>query len=540
MKNTSISRRNFFGRTALTAGGLATLAGCSSNQGFHIAKSSGALNGASGQKPARIIHVVADGMSMGTFTCADYFSHQTRQRNLAWADLMRNPAARNGLMNTRSINSMVPDSASASSAWGSGSLVKNGVLNQLPSGHKLTTLYQLFAQLGWKRGLVTTTEITHATPAGFAITTSNRDTGSAIAVQYLQSNIDVLLGGGQKFFDAKLRKDKRDLKADYIAAKYQVMTNAAALSKAPLNSPWLGIFTSSHMPYVLDRANNPKLLETVPSLAAMTERALQWFERHDHFILQIEGGNVDHAAHICDAPATLHEMIAFDEALDLVLAFQKKHPDTLVVITTDHGTANMGVNGSGNNYGQSSQMFKRAAGVKASLAEVMRQLRKKPPEEITVQDDIDASSSDYLPTNPAPGTRLQPPYVPTIQEIKDIVAATTNYKVKDRGAELFRAFLDHRGNAIYDMMNSDTAQLGQLLANHLAVGWSGNSHTSDHVPITAVGPGAERFVGLIQNTDLFRHYTELAGIDFKNKEEPLMAGGPEAGDVENIAEYSLV
>jgi hypothetical protein len=56
-----------------------------------------------------------------------------------------------------------------------------------------------------------------------------------------------------------------------------------------------------------------------------------------------------------------------------------------------------------------------------------------------------------------------------------------------------------------------------------------------------VGPGSERFAGFIQNVDLFRHYTQLAGIDFKNPEEPLIASsGPEAADVENLAEYALV
>jgi alkaline phosphatase len=90
-------------------------------------------------------------------------------------------------------------------------------------------------------------------------------------------------------------------------------------------------------------------------------------------------------------------------------------------------------------------------------------------------------------------------------------------------------------------MNSDVVQLGQLMGNHTAVGWTGNVHTSDFVPLTAVGPGSERFAGFIQNVDLFRHYTQLAGIDFKNPEEPLIASsGPEAADVENLAEYALV
>jgi hypothetical protein len=70
-------------------------------------------------------------------------------------------------------------------------------------------------------------------------------------------------------------------------------------------------------------------------------------------------------------------------------------------------------------------------------------------------------------------------------------------------------------------MNSAVAQLGQLMANHLGIGWTGTAHCSDFVPLVATGPGAERFRGFIQNTDVFRHYTQLAGIDFKNPSLPI-------------------
>ena len=132
-------------------------------------------------------------------------------------------------------------------------------------------------------------------------------------------------------------------------------------------------------------------------------------------------------------------------------------------------------------------------------------------------------------------------YVPTVKEIQEIVGAASGYEVSDRRAGWFRAYMEKRGTCVYELMNSDVVQLGQLMGNHTAVGWTGNVHTSDFVPLTAVGPGSERFAGFIQNVDLFRHYTQLAGIDFKNPEEPLIASsGPEAADVENLAEYALV
>ena len=555
-----ITRRKFFTSSALAAGSVA---------GFpHLSKSAENLIATPGQTPGRIIHMVADGMSLGTLTCADYLSHHVRQRGLTWIDLMQKPHTRRGLMNMRSINSMVTDSSAASSSWGSGSRVKNGVVNQLPSGKELTTLYELFAQQSWKRGLVTTTEITHATPAGFAACVDNRDTGSMIAVQYLERTVDVLLGGGQKFFDPKRRRDKRNLKTEFAAADYQVMQTAAELDNAPVDRRWLGIFAASHLPFTVDRMHDVHLQETVPTLAAMTGRALDWLRRHEHFILQVEGGRVDHGAHNCDAPAALRDLIAFDEAIDVALAFQQQHPDTLVVITTDHGNGNMGVNGSGSAYGQSSQMFGKVADVKASLAEVMRQLRKKPPEGSAIEEKKDdeappsatdtkseaklaakevvASLSERPTTNAtASAITAVPPkpkdYVPTVKEIQTVVGATTGYKVSDRRAGWLRAYFEKKGTCVYELMNSDVVQLGQLMGNYIAVGWVGNVHTSDYVTVTAMGPGSERFEGFIQNVDVFRHYTQLASIDFKNPEEPLIAAsGPEAADVENLADYALV
>lgn len=493
-------------------------------------------------------------MSMGTLTCADYFSHLTRQRGLTFMQLFNDPATRAGWMNMRSLNSMVTDSSAASSSWGSGSRIVNGYVNVLPDKTKLKTLYELFGEQGWKRGLVTTTEITHATPAGFAAAVDNRDTGSMIAVQYLERKIDVLLGGGQKFFDPKTRRDKRNLAADYATAGYQVMTTAEELERADVRRPWLGTFSTSHLPFVIDQMADEKLSAKVPTLATMTRSALGWLQRHNHFILQVEGGRVDQACHNCDAPAALREMIAFDEAIDAVLEFKRRNPDTLVVITTDHGNGNMACNGSGRAYGQSSPLFANTATVKASFSEIMRRLKRKPVVEDTEEKkDADAGgfnakqaeqagNLDVASSQPKETARPKKAkdYVPTPAEVIQIIYETTGYKPSERRAGLLIPFLEKKGTPLYDVMNNEMVQLGQLVGNRIGIGWTGNAHTADFVPILSSGPGAERFAGFIQNVDVFRHYTQLAKIDFQNPTRPLMAGiTPGDVGVERVEEYLL-
>jgi len=312
------SRRAFFRRAGLVTASAAAVPA--------LVRSAQAAATAPGARPRHIIQLVSDGTSSGTWTLADHFSTLTRGRGLRFFELLGQPGVSATSVNMRSLNSLVTDSAAASSSWGCGSRVVNGALNCLPDGRPLRTLYSLFAEIGWKRGLVTTTEITHATPAGFATNATARGSANDIAVQYLERKVEVLLGGGSTFFDPAKRKDKRDLRAEFRAAGYTVMERAGELDQAPLDRPWLGTFYPSHLPYTLDWRSDRKLRERVPSLAAMTRRALTKLERADHFILQVEGGRVDHAAHANDITAAVHDLIAFDEASRSASISRARHP----------------------------------------------------------------------------------------------------------------------------------------------------------------------------------------------------------------------
>ena len=559
-----INRRSFLTRSGLAAATASTFAAP------HLARSAEALLTAPGQKPKRIIHLVSDGMSIGTLTCANLFSEQSRKRPLAWVDLLHAPATHQALMNTRSLNSMVTDSSAASSAWGSGSRVVNGAVNVLPDGTLLTPMYALFAEKGWATGLVTTAEITHATPAGFAVAVKSRGDSQAIAVKYLAQKVDVLLGGGRPFFSPNARKDKRDLRADFKTAGYTVVLNAAELEKAPLDTKLLGTFAEGHLPYMIDHRADAKLTASTPTLVQMTRAALARLERHEHFILQVEGARVDHAAHNSDAAAAIHDQIALDEALEACLEFQRRHPDTLVVVTTDHANSNLGLNGMGGGYRTSSQRFATLADVKMSFPEILKRIEKAgqkikvPPYPSDAEDKLNVPDpmAKVDPDGKSEGDKGEPPpavakpdddktkFTAAVQlsgalavepkAVIDIIAGATGYRMSERRAALYAKVLAGEYPALYDQMNSPVTQLGQLLANRLGIGWTGNTHTSDYVTLCAVGPGAELFRGVVQNTDVYVRYTEFAGIDFKNPTAPLIAcAGREAGDVEDHARYAL-
>lgn len=492
----SLNRRRFFTRSGLLAAtSLAAPA---------VVRAAEPGNVKSGQKPRHIIHMVADGMAMATLSMADHLSRAVRGRGLTWMNLYNQPGTVGSLMDVRSLNSIVTDSSASSCAWGSGSRIVNGTVNILPDGKILTPIYTLFGQQSWKRALVTTTEITHATPAGFAASGLKREAAESIAVQYMERGVEVLLGGGQKYFDATKRKDKRDLLPDYQTAGYQVFKTAKEFAGARNDSKWLGIFASSHLPFTVDWNHDAKHKETVPHLAEMTRKALAKLENENHFIMQVEGGRVDHGAHMCDAVAALYDQVAFDEAIDVCLDFQKRHPDTLIVITTDHPTGNPGLSGIGSNYGFSSALFTNVQRVKKSFSEILKGWNVPGPDA----------------TPPAKGEVAKP----VQQDPKAIAQAlreATDYQVSEEKAAVLATYLARKGKAQFTLMNSSVAQLGQLMANHLGIGWTGTAHCSDFVPLVATGPGSERFRGFILNTDVFRHYTQLAGIDFQNPSLPI-------------------
>lgn len=239
----------------------------------------------------------------------------------------------------------------------------------------------------------------------------------------------------------------------------------------------LGLFADGHLPYELDRLNSPGLKKDVPSLREMAEVALERLARNpDGFLLQIEAARVDHAAHANDVGGLLYDQIAFDEAVGAVVAFAEEHPDTLVLVTTDHGNANPGLS-SGNDGGERNfSVLDKFRGTHGSILA-----------------ELDAESS----TN----------------DIRRSIRKITELDISADNAALLQKRLRETFHPPYHRMDSVDAVLGQILANHTDIGWVGNTHTSDNVELSAFGPGSGKIRPLQKNTDLFRHIATGLGLD---------------------------
>ena len=443
----------------------------------------------SDQRPKSIIFMVSDGMSAGIPTLAEPFSQLARGRGTHWQALAEDDAAVRGYFRTGSLNTMVTDSAAASSAWGSGSRVFNGMLNVLPDGTKLTPIARLAKEAGKAVGLVTTTTITHATPAGFAAVERNRDNEQAIALRYLDL-VDIALGGGAAFFLGEKRGDEVDLHMRYRQRGYTVCTTRDELMGAAGGTRLLGTFSEGHMPLEIDRLNQPALGASTPTLAEMTKAALERLAPSPSgFLLQIEGGRVDHAAHANDAAGAMWDQIAFDDAIGEVLRFVGGHPGTLVVITTDHGNSNPGLIGMGGSYRDSTKCFERLAQATGSVLHMYHVMSEQ------------GGRDRILPAD----------------DVIDIVRAHTQITLERDEAEAVASTLaGKRTDDLHHQHRSFVGAMGQSLGNHTGIGWTGTSHTSDLAPTLAVGPGSGRFGTIMHHTEVFGVLTALWGIEHIN------------------------
>jgi alkaline phosphatase len=408
------------------------------------------------KKAKNIIFLISDGMSTGTLQMANLYSQNILNRNGNWMNLYAENKVSRALMDTASASSAVTDSAAASSSFGGGYRVRNGVLNVGPNGEKYLPIWQKFKNAGKKAGCVTTVTITHATPAGFCVNSDSRNAENEIAEMYAGLGLDVLMGGGDEFFNPDKRSDKKDIYKIYQEKGYQVVKDKTELGNLKKGAKTLGVFSTGALPYSIDRTNIPELQHT-PTLAEMSKAAIDQMKDHkDGFVLLIEGGKVDWAAHANDIAALIHDQLAFDEAVKTAIDFAEKDTETLVIITTDHGNANPGLI-----YGtDATKKFNSIADYK-----------------YTNEYILNAIHSNF-----------------NLQQIKDWIYQTNKISLSDQEAQHLLDFysgLEKMEDGLYNYKKLPFKAYSEIQKKHNNIGWISMDHSGDYVELAAFGPGSE-------------------------------------------------
>ncbi|KAA0191120.1 hypothetical protein HAZT_HAZT001488 [Hyalella azteca] len=353
----------------------------SSQQWWNLARTelAAALNVRDNWNVARnVILFLGDGMGITASTAARIYKGQKKGMNGEEGYLVWERFPNNALIKTYNVDRQVPDSAATATAFLCGVKVNYETIGLDPvvpfddceaskdvSTH-LTSVLQWAQDANKATGIVTSTRITHATPAATYSRVANRrwecnrSEGMAghgcpdIAEQLVHhnpgKNIKVILGGGRQPLGATLgipdeftcnRTDNKDLTSEWMKSKHDAgfkaryITSAAELRSLDHSSLdyVMGLFADSHLPFVEDQAPGSS---NTPSLAEMAIAAVRQLQKEDAgFFLLVEGGRIDHAYHNNLPKKALEETIAFDEAITAVLK-EVDLDETLVVVTADH------------------------------------------------------------------------------------------------------------------------------------------------------------------------------------------------------------
>ncbi len=286
-----------------------------------------------GQAPKNIILLIGDGMGVGQVSLAR-ITVQAEGKVLAM-DSMRI----GGIVQTRSANAIVTDSAAAGTALATGWKTNNGMVSMSADDSPVETILEAAQSLNKSAGLVTTTNITDATPAVFASHVDARAQQPEIAGQMLAHKVDVMMGGGRANFIPQSqagsnRKDDADLLSQAKRNGYEVVTTRDEVARQTTALRLLGLFELGDLTTVAPE----------PSLEEMAAKAIEILTRNRRgFFLMIEGGHIDKRAHVNDAEGVVKQMRDFDQTIAVVLAFARKQKDTLVIVTADHETGGLAV-----------------------------------------------------------------------------------------------------------------------------------------------------------------------------------------------------
>ena len=327
--------------------------------------------------PKNVIFFLGDGMGMTTMTAARIY--KVGEEGALTMDTLPETA----FIKTYSADAQVTDSAPSMAAYMTGVKMNNEVLSMTAetsafdkttfasyvgsgatagdstcpttgNGSSVPTLLEIAKTAGLATGVVTTTRITHATPASTYGHLCHRDGENTIAAQLvpkgngynsaLLDGVDVILGGGLGFFKPKTvsggkRNDGRDLVVEMQTAGYTFVAKRSEMTAlAGTEKKLFGLFTASHMDYDLDRINGSL---DQPSLAEMTTKAIDTLKSNNKgMFLMVEGGRIDHALHETTAKKALQDTVAFDDAIkaaiDKMQVIDPGLTNTLIVVTADH------------------------------------------------------------------------------------------------------------------------------------------------------------------------------------------------------------
>lgn len=448
-----------------------------------------------------VILFVGDGMSLQAREIARILSKGITEGK--YNDLLNMEKLDNmAIITTSGYDSIVTDSANSASAYATG---HKSVVNAMGGYEnctkdplddpKVENIIELAKRIrGMATGIVSTANITDATPAAMLTHTRRRSEQNYIATDMLNDKHrpDVIMGGGSRHFlpmstPGSKRKDNVDVIKSFEDLGYTFSGTKTELENTPKSEDKiLGLYQLDNMNVYIDRevTKNPSVLKSFndqPGLVEMTEKAIDTLSKNPNgFFLMVEGACIDKQLHVLDWQRAAYDNIEMDKAIGAAEKFAAKNNDTLIVVVADHA------------HGASITGTYHELDGKTGREGVRCYQDAKWP---TFQD----ADGDGYPDNPDPSITLAVQFAnhPDYNE---------NYRFKD--VPTVPSIMGKDGKAI-----TNPQIKGELLRGNIPTSDDQEVHSADDIILNAGGPGSEYFKGVMDNTEVFFGMVRALGLD---------------------------
>ena len=376
----------------------------------------------------------------------------------------------------------ITDSAASGTCLASGKKTNNGMIGMTPDGANAYSVAHQLKQEGWAIGIMSSVPVDHATPASQYAHAEKRNEYYKIGTHLSESGFDFFGGGG--FQSPTNKKDSiapnlYDLckKAGYtMVGSYEEAMKKIGKKKMllvpqyDLDNPTKG---ADALPYAIDRKEGDL------SLAQIVEVAIAKLSKSDRFYMMAEGGKIDYAGHGNDGATNIHEVMDFDAAIAVAYRFYEQHPDeTLIVVTADHETGGMMLGNTSGEFNLQLMQHQKCSSDKLSAR--LSALHREQGEALAWEQ-----VKSVL-------TELSGLYGAVEVTAEEDAALQEAYQKMMRKQETIKT--------LYEDINALAGKALQTLNYKAGIGWVMGGHTATAVPVFAIGVGAERFTGWMDNS----------------------------------------
>ena len=399
-------------------------------------------------------------------------------------------------------NSFAPDSASTATSISTGHKTYSGSINVDETGtvEYETISEKLHEQLGWEVGVISSVNLNHATPAAFYAHQASRGDYYEIGEELVESGFEYFAGGGLLDPDNGGESDNLyDLaeEAGYtVSMDYATHDTVTADDKVVLIDEYLA--DSDAMAYEIDRTDD------MWSLADYVEKGIDVLMNDTGFFMMCEGGKIDWACHANDAATTIHDTMAFSDAVQVAIDFAEEHPEeTLILVTGDHETGGLTIGFAGTDYDTYLSLLESQT---ISFTQFDEQYIAEYKANGTSFEEVLADIEELfgLKTEGEEGDKL----VLTEYEIETLRAA---YEKSVNGTAT--SSYEQEEYVLYGTYEPLSVTITHIINNKSGVSFTSYSHTGLPVAVFADGVGADEFNGYYDNTDIFNKLADMLGVE---------------------------